>query len=298
MAQSVLHLNENLSENIEYNASLLPIKACYCRQSQYAGSKAPCHWHSDIECVYVLEGSMTYYVNDMSHEVSAGEGLFVNANRLHFCQCKPEEDCYYMVLLINPSCLASNPKMEAAFVNPVIFENASDIIVMKSDSWHPAALELIQNIFYAILEDEETHALTIMQDIYTLWNLFYQEARSKHLTDKRAAKMDSLKDMITYIQLHYPEKLSLADIAGSGMMCESKCCSLFKAALHQSPMAYLTAFRIRMSLNQLVNTTNSITDIALSCGFNSGSYYTETFQKLMGMTPKDYRKQNTSPFFR
>lgn len=294
MAQSVLHLNANLSENIEYNTSLLPIKACYCRQSQYAGSKAPCHWHSDIECIYVLEGSMTYYVNDMSYHVSVGEGIFVNANRLHFCQCEPEEDCYYMVLLLSPSCLSANPKMEAAFVNPVIFENASDVIVMKSDEWHSSALKLIQKIFYAIQDDEESHTLTIMQDIYALWNLFYQEARSKHLTDKHSVKMDSLKDMITYIQLHYQEKLSLADIAGSGMMCESKCCSLFKATLHQSPMAYLTAYRIRMSLHHLTNTTNSITDIALSCGFNSGSYYTETFQKLMQMTPKDYRKQNTS----
>lgn len=296
MANSVLHLNANLSENIEYNTTLLPIKACYCRQSRYAGSKAPCHWHTDIECIYVLEGSMTYYVNDMSYRVSAGEGIFVNANRLHFCQCEPEEDCYYMVLLLSPSCLAASPKMEAAFINPVIFENASDIIVMKNNGWHPDALYLIQKIFYAAQKNEEAYALTIMQDIYALWNLFYQEARSKHLTDKSSAKMDSMKDMITFIQLHYPEKLSLADIAGSGMMCESKCCSLFKATLHQSPMMYLSTYRIRMSLNQLTTTTNSITDIALSCGFNSGSYYTETFQKLMGMTPKNYRKQNALSF--
>lgn len=294
MAKSVLHLNANLSENIEYTATLLPIKACFCRQSQYAGSKAPCHWHSDIECIYVLEGSMTYYVNDMTYQISTGEGIFVNANRLHFCQCKPDEDCYYIVLLLSPSCLANTPKMEAAFVNPVIFENASDVIVMKPAGWQLDALNLIQKIFYSIRKDEEAYALTTMQDIYALWNLFYQEARSKHMTDKHAAKMDALKDMITYIQLHYHEKLHLSDIASSGMMCESKCCSLFKANLHQTPMAYLTAYRIRMSLNHLNNTTESITDIALACGFNSGSYYTETFQKLMKMTPKDYRKQNTA----
>lgn len=294
MGESTLHLNSDLSENIKYNTSLLPIKARYCRQSWYANSKAPCHWHTDIECIYVLEGSMTYYVNDMTYKVSTGEGIFVNANRLHFCKCEPEEDCYYMVLLLSPSCLVTNPKMEAAFINPVIFENAADIVVMKADGWHQDALKLIQKIFYAMQEDGESHALTVMQDLYALWNLFYQEIRSKHQTDKPSAKMDSLKEMITYIQLHYQEKVSLADIAGSGMMCESKCCSLFKSTLHQSPMAYLTAYRIRVSLNQLTNTTNSITDIALSCGFNSGSYYTETFQKLMKMTPKDYRKQNTS----
>lgn len=296
MGNTILQLNSDLSENIQYNTPLLPIKARYCRQSWYAGNKAPCHWHSDIECIYVLEGSMTYYVNDITHQVSAGEGIFVNANRLHFCQCQPDQDCYYMVLLISPSCLVPNPRMESAFINPVIFENAADVVVMKSDNWHQEALQLIQDIFNAMQQDEEAHALSVMQNIYALWNLFYQEVRSKHQTGKSSAKMDSLKEMITYIQLHYHEKLSLADIAGSGMMCESKCCSLFKATLHQSPMAYLTAYRIRVSLAQLTNTSNSITDIALSCGFNSGSYYTETFQKLMKMTPKDYRKQSISTF--
>jgi AraC-like DNA-binding protein len=35
----------------------------------------------------------------------------------------------------------------------------------------------------------------------------------------------------------------------------------------------------------------SVTEIAGSCGFNSASYYTEVFNKITGMTPRDYRAQ-------
>lgn len=292
MAESVLYLNSDLSENVDYNTPILPIKARYCRQSWYANKKAPCHWHSDIECIYILEGELTYYVNDMTYRLHQGEGIFVNANRLHFCECEQNEDCYYMVLLLNPSCLVTSPRMETIFINPVIFNNASDAILIRSEGWHQHALLLIQSIFQKMQNNEQHYALSVMQDIYGLWNLFYQDALSKNEINTNSARMDSLKEMITYIQLHYQEKLSLSDIAASGMMCESKCCSIFKSAVHQSPMAYLTAYRIRVSLNMLANTSKSITDIALSCGFNSGSYYTETFQKLMKMTPKDYRKSN------
>ena len=292
MGRTQLFINSDLSETIDYNTPLLPIKAQYCRQSWYANHKAPCHWHSDIECIYVLEGTLTYYVNERIYQVNSGQGIFINANRLHFCQCEQDQDCYYMVLVLNPSCLASTPKMETTYINPVIFENSVDAIVMNSEPWHKDALALIQSIFLAANEDEQTHALSIMRDTYALWDLLYKEAGAIHTPDKSYAKMDALKEMITFIQLHYQDKLTLADIAGSGMMCESKCCSLFKSALHQSPMAYLTAYRIRISLNQLAHTNSSITEIALSCGFNSGSYYTETFQKHMKMTPKAYRKSS------
>ncbi len=292
MAQTVLALNSDLSENVHYNTPLLPIKAKYCHQSWYANKKTPCHWHAEIECIYVLEGSLTYYVNDKTYPLSAGEAIFVNANRLHFCQCEQDSDCYYMVLLLNPTCLVTNPNMEAQFINPVIFDNASDAVLMHPLDWHKEAISLIQNIFNMMQQDEALYALTIMQNIYAFWNLLYQDTIKKQQENANASKMDSLKEMITYVRLHYQEKISLSDIAASGMMCESKCCSLFKSTLHQSPMAYLAAYRIRVSLNLLATTNNSITDIALSCGFNSGSYYTETFQKIMKMTPKNYRKAN------
>lgn len=290
MGESTLILNSDLSENVDYNTSLLPIKARYCHQSWYTDKKAPCHWHAEVECIYVLEGSMTYYVNDKTYELTNGDCLFVNANRLHFCQSEQESDCYYMVLLLNPSCLVTNPGLEARFINPVIFDNGLDAIMMHSSGWQKEASALIQEIFEMVMSDEKQYALTIMQDIYAFWNLLYQNTHRSHQGEPNTARMDSLKEMITFVQLHYQKKISLADIAASGMMCESKCCALFKATLHQSPMAYLTAYRIRVSLTLLTGTSKSITDIALSCGFNSGSYYTETFQKLMKMTPKNYRK--------
>ncbi len=290
MPESMFYVNPNLSENVEYNSDVLPVKARYCLQSWYPNRKAPCHWHSDIECIYVIEGSMTYFVNDMQYHIRQGEGIFVNANRLHFCQCEPGEDCYYIVLLLGPSCLVTNPAVEAKFINPVIFENASDALVLHPYGWHNDALKLIQQIFEKMHAGETPHILSIMQDIYAFWDLFYQDTLSKLHPDANTARMDSLKEMITYIQIHYRERLSLADIAASGMMCESKCCSIFKSALHQSPVAYLNAYRVRISLALLAGTGKSITEIALSCGFNSSSYYAETFQRIMKMSPRQYRK--------
>ncbi|MDR1412222.1 MAG: helix-turn-helix transcriptional regulator, partial [Spirochaetaceae bacterium] len=86
------------------------------------------------------------------------------------------------------------------------------------------------------------------------------------------------------------EKITLDDIAASGMMCRSKCCHLFKQILRRTIFEYLLHYRIRKSLSLLTDTGMSITEIAGQCGFNSASYYTEIFNKITGMAPRDYRK--------
>ncbi|WP_375782646.1 helix-turn-helix domain-containing protein [Pectinatus brassicae] len=39
----------------------------------------------------------------------------------------------------------------------------------------------------------------------------------------------------------------------------------------------------------LIDTKKSITDIALTVGYNSQSYFNGTFVKITGMSPKKYR---------
>jgi transcriptional regulator GlxA family with amidase domain len=102
--------------------------------------------------------------------------------------------------------------------------------------------------------------------------------------------MKSLKRMLGFIHGHYMEKITLDDIAASGMMCRSKCCRLFKQTLRRTIFEYVLHYRIRKSLSLLTDTGMNITEIAGRCGFNSASYYTELFNKIVGMAPREYRK--------
>jgi transcriptional regulator GlxA family with amidase domain len=102
--------------------------------------------------------------------------------------------------------------------------------------------------------------------------------------------MKGLKEMVGFIHTHYAEKVTLDDIAGAGMMCRSKCCRLFKESLHQTAIEYLLHYRIQKSLGLLMETDLNITEISDTCGFRSASYYTEVFNKIMGTSPRNYKK--------
>ena len=57
----------------------------------------------------------------------------------------------------------------------------------------------------------------------------------------------------------------------------------------QSPKEYLTDFRMKQACYLLEHSNLSITAIANSVGFDNGLYFSKTFHKKKGASPKAYR---------
>lgn len=112
----------------------------------------------------------------------------------------------------------------------------------------------------------------------------YDRSRKKISRDRKA-----LDTFLTYIHSHYTGKISLKDLADAVSVSPGECERLCKRLLHQTPMNYLMTYRIEQSIPLLVNTSYTITEIALQVGFSGASYYTEIFHRIMGITPSDYR---------
>lgn len=307
MEKGKLHLNENLSERLEYNSPTTNIKATPAYLSDYPNGVVPAHWHKELECIVVLSGTLTYHVNNHSYIIPAGDGIIINTNRLHLCCPSLENDsehfdnividesndAYYAVLIFNPDTLRFNHKMEEKYINPLLFDNDSDVFTLQQDiPWQQHTLTIIMEIYEAVTKKTSCYELYSQGKLFELWKLLFENTIAKtgyELAD--TDPMSPLKTMISYIQQNYQEKITLGDVAEAGMMCQSKCCRLFRDALKQSPIEYLQNYRIGKGLYLLDHTNMSITEIALECGFHGASYFTETFRKINGITPKEYRKQ-------
>ena len=82
----------------------------------------------------------------------------------------------------------------------------------------------------------------------------------------------------------------LNDLAQAANLTPNYFCRFFQKVTHRSPIDYLNRYRIEMASIQLMKTTNSITDIAFSCGFNDLSYFIKLFHRYKGMAPLKYRQ--------
>ena len=107
----------------------------------------------------------------------------------------------------------------------------------------------------------------------------------------RKEDSERMKQMLNYIHSHYAEKLSLEKIASAASIGIRECSRCFDRSIRQSPMNYVSQYRVQMALELLMTTGYTITEISEMCGFSSVSYFGKVFRKYISVTPVQYRAQ-------
>jgi AraC family transcriptional regulator len=92
-----------------------------------------------------------------------------------------------------------------------------------------------------------------------------------------------------YINDNIATEIKLSDLANLAGISQYHFSRLFKKSLGISPNKYLIKQRIEKAKSLLKNPQLSVTEIALSCGFNSHSHFGKYFRQFTGFTPKQYR---------
>jgi AraC-like DNA-binding protein len=300
-----LRVREDGCEEVQYTSPNLPVYSVLWRLSQFPGYAADCHWHQDLEFIIVLDGEMAYHVNDRIYPLRAGDGIFVNTNRLHFGSAGEHgfAECVFHSMLLHPSLLRAHPYIENRFVNPLLYDSRFDTLLFSASGgagspeadWRGRAFERIRRLAELTLQTPDESALEVQSQFCGLMALLYANTaapeRDAGDSEKIVPYRDdrTVKQMLIFIQKHFSEKITLGEIADAGMVCRSKCCRLFKQALKKSVFEYLLHFRIRQSLSLLANGEASITEVALASGFSAASYYGEIFKRIIGISPGEYR---------
>ena len=97
--------------------------------------------------------------------------------------------------------------------------------------------------------------------------------------------------MLLYIYEHYPEKITVQQVAEAAFISERECFRVFRDCLQTTPVEYLMNYRIRKACIMLEEGCETVTAIGQACGLGSSSYFGRIFRETMGMTPVEYRKQ-------
>ena len=100
----------------------------------------------------------------------------------------------------------------------------------------------------------------------------------------------ALKEAIHYMREHFQTIESIHEVADYCQISHEHLSRIFRKEIEQSPIHYLTNLRIEHALFLLLNTTHSIEEIAIQCGFQNGNYFSKVFKKYLSYSPKEYRK--------
>lgn len=156
----------------------------------------------------------------------------------------------------------------------------------------------LDRILFALIDWQEKSCrakewklLSLVYDLwYQIYNLIDNDKNLNLIKDDTSDDVNIFKQMVIFIYQNYKKAIVLQDIAKSGNVGKSKCYELFKRYVNKTPNDFVNLYRLEKSKILLKNEDLSITEVALECGFNSGSYYAELFKKYNGCTPRNFRK--------
>lgn len=279
------------SENVDYNCKEYPVYIRTGALSQYPNYSAVSHWHEDLEFVVILSGHMTYNVNGETLELMENNGILVNSRQFHHGYSRDFTECTFLCILLHPSILCVNEYFEHTYVTPVIADTTHPYLMLsRSVPWQEEILKTLLAIHAR--SQEENAILSIQQSVFTLWlSLCPNFPKQPEKPIRSDRQLTAVKKMVAFIQAHYKERLSLAMIAEAGNVCKSSCSALFRKYLRQTPVSYMTEYRLNRSIDLLLTTDLSVTEISYAVGFNGASYYSETFRKYYRCTPTEYVKR-------
>jgi AraC-like DNA-binding protein len=100
--------------------------------------------------------------------------------------------------------------------------------------------------------------------------------------------MENIKTVIAFIRKHFHEKLILDELAKVALCDKYQLTRIFKRATGQTIVTFINRLRCQHAANCIAN-GESVTSAALACGFENFSYFSKTFQAVMGKLPSAYK---------
>lgn len=293
--------NTDASESVAYNNPLFPVYVRYGILSWYQNYSAISHWHEDLELIYVKSGQMTYNVNGQLITLTENSGILVNSRQFHYGFSSNHQECEFICILFSPKILGSNSWFYENFIAHITENHSVPYLFLSRNNWTSDILQSIDLIYQCFESDNRkppenpSDYFELITQITTIMKLLYDHIPVSDDTHERMdADLTALKHMTSFIETHFCEHITLNDIAAAGTCCKSKCSALFRTYLQDTPITYLTKLRLRESQRALLSGCNNITDIALTYGFNSASYYCEIFKKYYGMSPVQFKNKTKS----
>lgn len=100
-----------------------------------------------------------------------------------------------------------------------------------------------------------------------------------------------IKNVLSFISLHYATNISLTEIAGFCQVSEEHLSRTFKKEAGKNISDYIAQLRIEKACGLLTSSKLTISEISMLVGYPDSNYFVKVFKKYQNMTPSAYRKE-------
>ena len=111
------------------------------------------------------------------------------------------------------------------------------------------------------------------------------------LKNRLGSSHPKLTQAVMLMEANIEEPLTTDEIAQHVCVSRRQLERIFKQYLARVPSQYYLELRLNRARKMLTQTSKSIIQIGLSCGFSSGPHFSSAYRNFFGVTPRDDRNQ-------
>ncbi|NCB56484.1 MAG: transcriptional regulator MelR [Gammaproteobacteria bacterium] len=254
------------------------------------------HWHRQVEVNIPFGGPVRYLINDQLIQLPEGHiGLFWGVIPHRLIEC---ENCTQMGVINIPLSRFLGLPVDDLLLNKVL--HGSVVISTTKDlfgshelrRWHNDSLCHSHGL-YQLMQEEIT--LMIKRVAVSGWKeLLHTSPGKLHSLQMNERKIRYIQQMLGFIAEHYHEAIRVNEVAAEVQLHPNYAMNLFKQVMGYSIKDHITMMKVNHARALLAETNRSILDISLTTGFSAMSRFYESFHKLVGVTPHQYRLNTRS----
>ena len=251
----------------------------------------PPHWHTTMELIMPTDNIYTVECNNQTFTLREGDIILICPGCVHTLFAPPTGHR----IIFQPDATALR------FIKDIetLLNAIAPLIVITPESFpstHGKIRELLIEIKNEYLSSSSSFSEAIIYskllEIIALIGRNYtrkSETRAVHVMIKQEEYMKKFIEICNYIDEHCSEDLNLDDIANMSGFSKFYFSRMFRQFTNVSFYKYVNMKRIAKASELLTEPQNSITDVAINCGFSSLSSFIRMFKIIKGCTPTDFR---------
>jgi len=242
------------------------------------------HWHSELEVLTCLEGSITVCVENRLYPMTPGQVLIIPGNEAHYFIANGSK-YLLMIQKFGYSLLGSN-----------YTQIQNSCLYFRLLEGPEALTEILQKLINCLhtdggitQENEWKMRAYVTLLAYALRNVPNTYRPSENQVN-RTRRLAGIYPAIDYVEEHYRDHITLDDAAKLTGYAKTYFCKHFKRVTGVSFHQYLNRYRISVACLLLEDPGLSVANIAEMTGFSSAKLFCRIFKETTNMTTSQYQR--------
>lgn len=262
----------------------------------------PPHRHNYIEMMYVCQGTVTHEIRGRKVRMVAGDMLLMNQYTTHMVHPTGAKD-FAVNVMLPPRYfdetyeLIAHRNILSGFIQELVQKNVHSNYYLLFHTEHhlPVShlMEILLCTFFPHADGVSARSSSVLPEVidhlmFLLFSYLSQDLTGVDCEVPEGYEQILLETIERYIIRNY-RTATLSELAGIMNQSESGLSRQIKNITGATFKELLQARRFDQAIILLKETNLSVSDVALSVGYENSSYFYRRFKEIYGISPREYR---------